>query len=219
LSAGNLAVVGVFISSGSSSHEFSSFAHDGTDTYTLIHSSAATSAISLAIDARTYYAKNVSAGAVTITVNTNSAVISSAFIGIQEYSGADTSSPLDADATFNQQDNPGTGAGAITSSSVNTIANGEIIVSFALSSRGGVVNYTAGSGYTTRDTYPSSQGIGEDQIQGSSGMITATATQDYSDAVTSNFTDISTFKAAGGGGGATCNGAFMLLGVAGPSGC
>ncbi len=200
--AGHLVAVGIFISSGNISHQFSSMGGDGVNTYTQIDAYTGTSSFGNGIDALTYYAKNVSAGAVTDV----------ATISILEYSGADTSAPLDQHATFNKQNNPGAGAGAITTSSVTTTANGEIVAGFMFSDRTGVVGYTAGSGYTTRDTYTSSMGIGEDQIQSSAGAITATATQDYSDAQTDNFSAIVTFKAAGGGGGGTTHN-LTLLGV------
>ncbi len=203
--AGYLAAVGIFIESNNAVQKFSSLTDDCTSHFTQIDAFTGTDAGGSTVDALTYYAKNTTAQTCTITVNLVDSGIVQATIGILVYSGADTTAPLDQHATFKQQDNPGTTANVITSFTVTTTANGEILAGFAFSSRGGVVNYTAGTtggGYTTRDTYATSMGIGEDQIETTAGTVHfATATQDYSDAVTSNFTAIATFKAAGGGGG------------------
>lgn len=216
--AHHLIVAGVFVVAASASAEFSSFGCDGTDTYTPLdsHSDVAPGA-NLAVDIRTYYVKDASAATVTCTVTTVDGIaVDSGTLELREYSGTDLSSPLDVHANFNPQSNIGTGADAIASSSVTTGFDGEAIVAFMFSDRGGVVNYTPGTtggGYTTRATYVTSMGIGEDQIWGSHGAITATATQDYSDALTDTYINIAAFKAAGGGGGTPLAGALMLLGA------
>ncbi len=202
--AGHLVAVGIFIQAGGSTHEFSSMAGDGVNTYTQIDAYTGTSISgSLAIDALTYYAKNVAAGSITVTVNTITSALAEGTIVILEYSGADTSAPLDVHANFKKLTDIGTGTDAIVSDPVTTTANGDAVVGFMFSGRGGTVNYTAGASptYTTRATFVTSMGIAEDLIQISAGSITAKATQDYSDASTDTFTSIVTFKAAGGGGG------------------
>ncbi len=213
--AGHLVAVGIFIQSGSIINEFSSMAGDGVNTYTQVDAYVGTSlGGTLAIDALTYYAKNVASGAITVTVNTVDSGILQASIVILEYSGADTSTPLDVHANFKKLTNIGTGADAIVSDPVTTTANGDAVIGFMFSGRGGVVGYTAGASpaYTTRATLAASAGIVEDLIQSSAGSITAKATQDYSDGSTDNFSAIVTFKAAGGGGGSTPHN-LTLLGV------
>ncbi len=203
LTAGNTVVVGIFIVSGGIGNEFSSFAGDGgTNTYTQIDALTSTGqGGTVGVDALTYYAKITTGGTFTLTVNTIDAGIQFATISVLEYSGADTTSPLDQHATFNKQTNIGVGTDAITSSSITTTANGDMLVGFMFSSRGGAgINYAAGTNYTLRETYAGTIGIGEDQIESTAGTIHfATATQDYSDAFTDNFSAIVTLKAAAGG--------------------
>ncbi len=212
--AGNLVAVGVFIESGSASQEFSSLTTDCVHSYTQIDAFTGLDAGLLAVDALTYYAKNTSAGSCTVTVNTVNSSVNQATVAILEYSGADTTAPLDVHANFAHVNNIGTGADAVVTSSVTTTANGEAVVGFMFSNRGGVVNYTAGASpaYTARATFVTSMGIAEDLVQTSAGSIVAKMTQDYSDAFTDNYSAIVTFKAAGGGGGSTPHN-LTLLGV------
>ncbi len=212
--AGHLAVVGVFIEATGGSAEFSSVTTDCVHSYTQIDAFTGVDAGGGAIDALTYYAKNTSAGACTVTVNTVNSGVNEATVVILEYSGADTTAPLDVHANFAHVNNIGPGADAVVTSSVTTTANGDAVIGFMFSSRGGTVNYTAGASpaYTTRATFVTSMGIAEDLIQTSAGSIAAKMTQDYSDALTDNYSAIVTFKAAGGGGGSTPHN-LTLLGV------
>lgn len=76
------------------------------------------------------YAVNVAAGANTVTCTlTGSAT--SAILDIFEKSGVDRSSPLDQ-AKLTQQTDPGTGTDAISSGSVTTTADGELILGATL---------------------------------------------------------------------------------------
>ncbi len=217
--AHHLVYADVFVVSNSPGNSENPTISDGTNTYTPIDSLANTAAGSLEVNALNYYVKDTTAGTFTITVTLDDSSITSASVGLKEYSGTDLSSPLDVHSNFKQVNNIGTGTDAITTNSVTTSVNGELLIGSIFSSRGGVVNYTAGTGYTTRDTYTSSMGIGEDQIEGTAGTVHfATATQDYSDALTDTFAAIATFKAAGGGGGSHPTTLVGSGGLVGPGG-
>ncbi len=219
LTAGNLVVVGYFIDSGGGGSVFQSFDGDGTSSYSLIHAYPGAAFFGRYIDVGTYYAIVSSSGSVNVTVTMVSSGLDQGSIGILEYSGIDAMSPVDTDAIFNHQSDAGTGGGFLTSSSINTTADSDLIVSFMWSSRGGAgINYTSAAGYTKRDTYETTTGMSEDKNQTSHGAITATATQDYSDGFTDTFTDITAFKAAasgggGGGGGGSTARSLSSLGV------
>ena len=111
-----------------------------------------------------YYAKNIAAGANTVTVKFN---VSAAFpnVNVLEYSGLDTANPLDVTASAT-----GSGTTANSGSATTTSANDLII---------GAGNPTtiftaAGAGFTKRliNAYG---GISEDEIVTSTGSYNATA--------------------------------------------
>ncbi len=217
LTAGNLVVVGYFIRSGNSISQFVSFDGDGTSSYSPVHTFAGGVFNSSYNDMGVYQAIVASSGTVTVSVTTLTSGIDLGSIGILEYSNVDAMSPVDIDANFNHQNDPGTGGGFLTSSSINTTVDSDLIVSFMFSTRGGSgITYTSAAGYTKRDTYETTTGMSEDKNQTTHGAIAATATQDYSDAFTDTFTDISAFKAAasgGGGGGGSTARSLSSLGV------
>lgn len=76
------------------------------------------------------YAKNVLAGSNTVTCTLTGAATASA-LDIFEYSGVDRTSPLDQ-SKLTQQVDPGTGANAVSSGSVTTTADGELILGATL---------------------------------------------------------------------------------------
>lgn len=137
-----------------------------------------------------YYARNIAAATaganiVTVTFNTTAA---GPDIRIAEYSGIDTTSPLDAA-------NGATGTGtALSTASMNTTTANELIV-------GGdqLSNNTAavGTGFTQR-VLTSHSHVLEDRIVSTTGSYAATATQSPS----GYWTMIgATFRVAGSGGG------------------
>lgn len=135
-----------------------------------------------------YYAKNIAGGACTVTAN-YPAARSFRRIFVMEGSGLDTAAPLDQ-STGQAQAAPGTGANAVTSGSVTTVANGEWIVGTTTSDTGANTP-SGGTGFTRREAV----GFGaiEEQVQAVAGSIAATFTFGAADrAVTS----VATFKAA-----------------------
>jgi RHS repeat-associated protein len=112
-----------------------------------------------------YYAKNIVAGSntVTVTFNTSAAYPN---INVTEYSGLDTTSPLDVAAGAT-----GIGTTGNSGSATTTSAN-ELIVG---SGNPSTVFTAAGSGFTSR-IINSFGGITEDKVVTSTGSFNATAT-------------------------------------------
>jgi len=118
-----------------------------------------------------YYAKNISsasAGGDTLTVTFNTSALYPD-LRILEYSGIDTSNPLDVAVTANGTgDN--TAAGPVTTTSANDLLIGANFVS------GGFA--AVGSGYTQRIWSLPNSDLVEDEIVTTAGSYSATATQD-----------------------------------------
>ena len=137
---------------------------------------------------RLYYAKNIRGGADTTTVTLSGSRYME--VRLYEYSGLDTSSPLDVSATQR------TGTSAIGTSGTLTTTNANDLLFGFFHSDDDVTN-TAGAGFTGR--IPSSGGLlGEDENVGSTGSYSATmsfsGSADY-------VAFLVAFKAASGGGG------------------
>jgi hypothetical protein len=113
-----------------------------------------------------YYAKNIAGGTNTVTVTFNQAA-SYPDVRILEYSGLDTTSPLDVTAGA-----VGTGTAASSGAATTTAAN-ELI--FGTGTAGGNGFSGAGSGYTSRvmNIYGS---LAEDKIVSATGSYSTTGT-------------------------------------------
>lgn len=141
-----------------------------------------------------YYAKNLTAGSCTITVNFSGSV-GLLRLWFHEVQGADTAAPLDKDSGAYQL-NAGLGTDAITSGTVTTAANGEYIFGFFASL--GTANPSAGTNFAGNGKDVGSGSMSEYYIQGSSGPTAATFTQANEGIHSLSY--VMTFKAAGGGG-------------------
>jgi chitodextrinase len=110
---------------------------------------------------RVYYAKNIKGGADTVTVNLSS---SSGWIELYltEYSGADPTNPIDAQAGSSGN------AGAVSSGSATTTVAGDAIYGYCV----GDYACTAGSGFTARSTFNGN--LIEDMTAGNPGSYAAT---------------------------------------------
>lgn len=195
--SGNLLALSIHFLAGNSANAIVGVG-DGTNTYSLVDEYAAAVA-GLNNHLRTYYAQNITGGALTLTVTLSSSSVSYAWINVDEVSGADTTAPLDQHVIQNQ-DSPGTGADAVTSGAVTTTANGEYVYGATLMASANPT-ITAGTGFTqTYTTSPSfnADGTAERLIQTSAGSIAATFTIS---ADARAFTAIATFKAAAAGAG------------------
>jgi hypothetical protein len=112
-----------------------------------------------------YYAKNIAGGSTTVTVTFNRSA-SYPNVNVLEYSGLDTTNPLDVSAAA-------IGSGTTASSgSATTRAASELIVGAGNPSS---VFKSAGSGFTSR-LINAFGGISEDKIVSSTGSYNATAT-------------------------------------------
>lgn len=199
VSGNALCVFVPILDNGSNGDLFVSIA-DGVNTYTPVATSTFTSSGGLFFSARTYYVKNVSGTPTRATVTiTNGTLVADAFIGIVEWSGVHLTAPLDG-GWINHQNNPGTGADAVTSTATVTTANGDAICGFTRTDRGGTINLTAGTGYVSAYSITGSPEatMVATQVQSSAGSIAATMTSDVSDASTDWFTGIVALKAAAG---------------------
>jgi Galactose oxidase-like, Early set domain/Glyoxal oxidase N-terminus len=158
--AGNLNIVAV--GWGDTTSSISSVTDSKGNTYTRAVGPTSTTRLQHAI----YYAKNIAGGSSnTVTVKFNQAA-AYPDVRILEYSGLDTSSPLDVTAAAT-----GNGTSASSGSATTTSAN-ELIFGAGNSAN----NYTAaGSGFANRiiNVYGS---IAEDELVSSSGSYAATAT-------------------------------------------
>jgi hypothetical protein len=139
---------------------------------------------------RLYYAKNIQGGADTVTVTLSGSKYME--VRAYEYSGLDTSSPLDVSATPHTGTSSSTGTtGTLTTTNANDLL-------FGFFHSDGDTTNTAGAGFTGRtfsiDGYP----LGEDQNV--SAISSYSATMNFSPAA--NYVGfLVAFKAAGGGGG------------------
>ena len=181
VTAGNLLVCHIY-----ANHGISGVADSRSQTFTSAVNVTDGATYSLA----TFYYANTTGGADTVTV-TFAGAITYASLQCSEYSGVATSSPLDKFAS-NSQTTPGTGANAVTSGSVTTTTDGQLIVGWSTALTVGAGTTSAGTGFTGR-TNVFGDTLCEDQVQTSAGAIAATFT---STSATSNFiTLITTYKA------------------------
>jgi hypothetical protein len=127
------------------------------------------------------------ADTVTITPNANSAMR----VAIYEYSGAATSSPLDA------ENNTQTGTGtALASTSITPAAGNELVFGVGATGNNHAETWTAGANFTVEDTVGANLILAtEDWIQTTATATTAPLTASVSDTW---LAAIAVFKAAGG---------------------
>jgi hypothetical protein len=130
------------------------------NTYTLAVGPTGGTALTQSI----YYAKNIAAGSNTVTV-TFSQAAAYADVRVLEYSGANTTNPLDATASAK-----GSGSLANSGSAATTSAT-ELI--FGAGTTGGIIT-GAGTGFTSRVITPYDD-IAEDRTVTSTGSYNATA--------------------------------------------
>jgi hypothetical protein len=161
---------------------------DGTRTFTLLDNPTT---VGGGASAAMFYYENHPGGATTVTVTFSGVITTSMTLIIHEASGCLTSSALDQHI-INPQTAPGTGADAVTSTSVTTTGNGEYCAGFMVERSGGGA-ITKGSDPWVQREHLAIVGMSEDQIQTSAGGIAATFTLGTSD---QTLTGIMTFKAA-----------------------
>lgn len=181
VTAGNLICVQSGNDSGSASA--SGYADTLSNSYAAVVVSANNVSAQQRIDAS--YCKNISGGSCTVTA-TFTASTSWRHIHVSEYSGADTTAPLDKSAG-----NTGT-SGSGSSGAQTTTTNGQLIYGGS----GNGLN-TAGTGFTALSSGTNYTNMSEYQIQTSAGSIDATFTGSSS----SWCVIMMTFKEASGGGG------------------
>ena len=134
--------------------------------------------------AQIFYVKNSLAGTDTVTVTSSIGNASFLELYIHEYSGTNTSAPLDVTAN-------GQGSGTTPSSgAATTTAANEVIFGYALLTHTG----GAGSGFTARETLGGD--VSEDEVVNASGSYSATFSQP---AGGDWITLMATFKASSGG--------------------
>lgn len=190
--AGNALAVFVHINTTTANgHKFVSVS-DGTNTYTQIDSHQSVNVNGADLGLCTFYVKNAAGASTTVTVTLSDTTnLLDAFVGIVEWSGVDTSSPLDGHS-INPQTDPTTGANAITSDTdVATTANGNAITGFTRTQRGGTINLSSpnASDGTSMSFQLNKAGTPEATAistgtQAASGSIATRFTADYSDAGT-----------------------------------
>jgi len=146
-----------------------------------------------------YYAKNIAgagAGANTVTVTFSNSVTYPE-LRMVEYSGIDTTNPLDGEVGA-----IGTGLTQNSGSLTTTTANDVLVAANGLNS----VTTAAGTGYTLRMTTGEGE-ILEDEIVTAAGTYSATSTQQSSGYW---LTQMAAFRAAGSGGNTPPTGATSV---------
>ncbi|MCU1308248.1 MAG: hypothetical protein JWN45_2943 [Acidobacteriaceae bacterium] len=112
--------------------------------------------------ARCWVAKDIAAGAETVTVTDTQNVVHEVFI--EEYSGGSTTSLLGASVTS-------TGVGTTMSSGALTVTSGSLVVSFIF----GDGAFTSGNGFSTIGTAARGNDIADKTIVGTDGSATWTS--------------------------------------------
>jgi len=174
--AGNLNIV--VVGWGDTTSSISSITDTQGNTYTPAVGPTSTTGLQQSI----YYAKNTIGGSNKVTVTFNQAA-AYPDVRVLEYSGADTTNPLDVTAA-------GTGTGtAANSGSATTASSNELIFGAGTT---GTAFSAAGSGFTSRmiNIYGN---IAEDKLVTSSGSYNATATTSSSNWVM----QMATFRSSG----------------------
>ena len=130
-----------------------------------VYTQAGTMTTGTALRQAIYYAKNIAAGSNTVTVVFNQAAVY-VDVRILEYSGLDTTSPLDVTAGA-----AGSSASANSGAATTTSGN-ELIFGAGMT----VTHYTgAGTGFTSRIITSPDGDIAEEQVGSSAGSYSASA--------------------------------------------
>ena len=116
--------------------------------------------------AQVFYAKNITAGANTVTATFATSVSSFGLLYVQEYAGLDRNSPLDVTTSAT-----GVSGSAMSSGSIGTTNAGDLLVGAGASSASVT---QPGSGYTIRST--GSGNVIEDRVVTTTGSYSASAT-------------------------------------------
>jgi hypothetical protein len=180
-------IVTLFVGLGSSA-QVASASDDKGDTCSVVDSQAPVGYTTASL-----YCANVTAGARTFTVTASAANSYSVVLG-DEYSNVAVVSPIDAHAK-NYQANPGAGSNAVTTGSVQTMTNGDLIVggTFAVGAAGSI---TAGARFLQR-AYVSNLAMAESTVQAAAGAAAATWTGNASSGFQSHLLAL---RPNGGGG-------------------
>ncbi len=158
--AGDLIVLGLFVLDSTS---VNSVTDTQGNTYTLIGSPQTWSPYHFV--ERLYYAKNIKGGANTTTVTLSGSKYME--VHLYDYSGLDTSSPLDASAT------PQTGTSVTGTSGTLTTSNANDLLFGFFHSDNNVTN-AAGSGFTGRTLSAEGIPLAEDEYVTSTNSYSAT---------------------------------------------
>ena len=158
--AGDLIVLGLFVLDSTS---VSSVTDTQGNTYTLIGSPQTWSPYHFV--ERLYYAKNIKGGANTTTVTLSGSKYME--VHLYDYSGLDTTSPLDASAT------PQTGTSVTGTSGTLTTSNANDLLFGFFHSDNNVTN-TAGAGFTGRTVSAEGIPLAEDKYVTSTNSYSAT---------------------------------------------
>lgn len=165
VAAGN--TIAVYVFANNTTVTFTSASDTLGNTYTQVDTVAGSSG-----KAFTLYAKNITGGACTVTV-VLSAQNFNTWIAVNEFSGRDTSAPLDAHNMTANED-PGTATDALTSGTGTTTVNGCDVFG-ATGEAGFASTVTVGTGFTLRETTTDGRRT-ETLVQSTAGSIAATFT-------------------------------------------
>lgn len=147
-----------------------------------------------------WYCKNATGGATTVTPTVSGSFLARTLV-IAEFSGVDTTAPLDVSNTAKAYGTTGTGTDAETSNSITPAGAGELIVAHLVDTGGNQGSISPGTGFTAGPVELGTGGVtgsnGLDWKSGGAGSQNATFTVGTgSHAYT---VQIAAFKAAAGG--------------------
>lgn len=161
--AGNLSVVGVQLETSTAT--ITSVTDTLTNTYTAVGTLNCDTSAALCV--QIYYAKNIAAGANTVTVARSAGAVD---VLIHEYSGASTTTPLDASA---QANSGGTQSTNLDSGAMTATGSTDLIFGLA----GSPASITVGSGFTQRESLTFNVFfVSESKAASGTGNYNATAT-------------------------------------------
>lgn len=121
------------------------------------------------------YAPNVAAGSTTVTATFSNSQAQYRRLIINEYSGIQTSSPVDV--TAKNIANGTTAANNITSTAATTTTAGDLIFGAVMDDdSAGPTTITAGTGFTQRNSVNNKDLAVQDLVQGSAGSVASTQT-------------------------------------------
>lgn len=162
-----------------STDSITSITDDKSNTYTIIDTDTNTPDGS---KQTSFWLLNITNSPQTITANFSIASVSTQIV-VDEFSGVSASAVIDAHA-ITVQTSPGTGTDGVSSGSIVTSSNGDLIWAAVVDQHSTSPTISAGTGFTTgTNAAPFLKSVSEYQTQSTAGSIAATFTTTVNEAM------------------------------------